>query len=77
MIEQSREKLFVLLLLFGTVVIALGMAFLILGISMNTTPPSPYFESFEDKLIVIVGSIASIAVGFGLIRGAMKIGGWR
>lgn len=77
MIEQSRERLFVLLLLFGTVVIALGMAFLILGISMNMSPPSPYFESFEDKITVIVGSVVSIILGFGMIRGAMKVGGWR
>lgn len=76
-LEQLREPLFVVVLFAGTVVVALGIAFLILGIAMDTTPPAPYFASRKAQLLVTGGSLVAIVVGLGLIRRAARFAGWR
>jgi hypothetical protein len=76
-LDQLREPLFIAVLLVGTIVIALGIAFLILSLTMDTTPPAPYFASMTDKLLLIGGSVVAIVAGLGLIRRSATIAGWR
>lgn len=74
--ETIREPVFWLLLFTGMLVFALGTAFLVLGLSMSTTPPAPYFESRNDKLLVIGLSIAGIVAGIATVRFSGKVVGW-
>lgn len=74
-IEQFREPVFVALLFIGAFVFALGGAFLVVGIGINTAPPAPYVRPV-DKQILIVGSIVAMIGGAFLIRFAARIVGW-
>lgn len=74
-VEQFREPAFVVVLLVGALAFALGGAFLVVGISINTSPPAPYVSP-RDKQILIVGSLVSMVVGALLIRLAARIVGW-
>jgi autotransporter translocation and assembly factor TamB len=74
--ERFRELLFVLMLVLGTLLFALGLAFLILGVSMSTTPPAPYFASMTDKYVTMGGSALTAVIGIGVMRFATSVGGW-
>lgn len=74
-IEQFREPAFIVVLLVGASVLAFGGAFLVIGVSINTSPPAPYVSPI-DKQLLIVGSIAAMVVGAALIRFAARIVGW-
>lgn len=74
-VEQLREPAFVAVLLVGALFVALGGAFLVIGISINTAPPAPYVRPI-DKQLLIVGSIVAMVVGSALIRFAARIVGW-
>ena len=75
-IDRYREKWFFLALIVGMLTFAIGMAFSILVISMDTTPPAPYFATSTDQALTGVASIVFMAGGILiLIRGA-KLGGW-
>ena len=74
--ERFREPLFVGLTLLGTVVLAIGLAFLILSVTMDTTPPAPYFISLSQKYLVVAGSIVTAASGIVLVRVAARFAGW-
>lgn len=75
-VETYRETLFVLCLVVGMLVFALGMAFAILTISMNTNPPAPYFASFQDRLLTGVISVVVMIGGTALVRFGARLGGW-
>jgi hypothetical protein len=75
-VDRYREALFVAGLVLGVVVLALGGAFFLLGATLTTTPPAPYLASTTDKLILLAVSTAAIALGGGIVRGALKLAGW-
>lgn len=75
-VERNRETLFLLGLVVGMLVFALGMAFTILTLAMNTHPPAPYFASFQDRLLTGGISLALMLVGAALIKGGANLGGW-
>lgn len=73
---RHREKWFIAALIVGVLTFALGMAFGILTISMDTTPPAPYFASTTDMYLTGASSAVFMVVGvFIVLRGA-KLGGW-
>lgn len=74
-VEQFREPAFVALLFIGAIVFALGGAFLVVGISINTAPPAPYVTPTDKWLLVAVSAVAMV-VGAAMIRFAAKIVGW-
>lgn len=76
LIEKYREPLFLLLLSTGMLVFAGGVAFLILGLSMDITAPAPYFASLTDKLIIIAFAVVTIGIGGAIVRFAAKLVGW-
>lgn len=75
-IERFREPVFVGLLVVGTAVLAIGLAFLILSVTMDTTPPAPYFTTGGQKYAVVAGSIVASALGVLSIRAAARLAGW-
>lgn len=74
--NRSREPLFVGGVFLGVLVLALGVAFLILGVSMDTTPPAPYFASTTDRLLVVAGSLGAVVFGALVVRGSARLAGW-
>ena len=74
--ERFREPLFVGLTLLGTVVLAISLAFLILSVTMDTTPPAPYFTSLSQKYLVVAGSIVTTVLGLVLLRVSARFAGW-
>lgn len=74
-IERYREAGFVVFLLAGTVIFALGIGFLVIGVGIGTSPPAPYMTA-TDKYALVGLSVAALAVGGALIRGAGKAVGW-
>lgn len=74
-VEQYRESAFVAVLFVGALLFAIGGAFLVIGISINTAPPAPYVTP-TAKQILIVGSLVAIVVGAVLVRFAARIVGW-
>lgn len=74
-VEQLREPAFVIVLFVGALILALGGAFLVVGVSINTAPPAPYVSPL-DKRLLIVGSVVSMVIGAVLIRLAARIVGW-
>ncbi|WP_227352949.1 hypothetical protein [Haladaptatus salinisoli] len=76
LVNRHRELLFNLGLLVGVIVFALGGAFLLLGVTITTTPPAPYFRSTTDRLILIGVSLVAMVVGAGIVRGSLSLGRW-
>lgn len=72
---RYREPTFAAALFVGMLLFALGIAFLILGIAVNTSPPAPYMTS-TDKYTLIGISVAAIVVGVVTVRFAGKVVGW-
>ncbi|WP_227375158.1 SOS response-associated peptidase [Haladaptatus halobius] len=62
--------------LVDVLVFALGGVFLLLGVTITTTPPAPYFQSTTDRLILIGVSLAAMVVGAGIVRGSLSLGRW-
>lgn len=75
-VERNREALFLLALVVGMLVFALGMAFAILTLALNTQPPAPYFASFQDRLLMGGLSAGLMLVGAALVKGGASLGGW-
>ena len=74
-IEQLREPSFVTLLLVGVLLFALGGAFLVLGVAINTGPPAPYVTPTDKRLLIGI-SLGVMVVGVVLIRVAVRVVGW-
>lgn len=74
--EGTREALFVGGAILGVAVFALGLAFLIVGVSVGTSPPAPYLQTTLDKVLLIGGSLTAMAAGAGLVRAASTLAGW-
>lgn len=72
---QGNEVSFICLLGLGVVLFALGFAFVVLSLSINTQPPAPYMSPM-DKGLLIVGSLTTTLTGLWLIRVAGGIVGW-
>lgn len=75
-VETNRETLFIASLVGGTLVFALGFAFSILAVSLNTVPPAPYFASPQDRYLMGGIAVLLMIVGVGIARGGAKLGGW-
>jgi hypothetical protein len=75
-IEEQRERLFFASLIIGMAVFALGFAFGVLFIAMNTTPPAPYFTSTTEKYLTGAMALGFLLGGAGIMRIGTKIGGW-
>lgn len=75
-IDEQRERLFLAALIIGMAVFALGIAFSVLFIAMNTTPPAPYFASMTDKYLTGAMALGFLLGGAGIMRIGTKIGGW-
>lgn len=73
--EKLREPAFVAILFVGALIFALGGAFVVVGISINTAPPAPYVSP-TAKQILTFGSLVVMVVGALLIRMAARIVGW-
>lgn len=56
--------------------VSLGIAFLILAISLDTTPPSPYLASTTDRILLFAFSLGSITFGWITGRTSFRLGGW-
>ena len=74
--ERLQEYGFAGLLLLGVLVFSLGLAFLILGLAIQTESPSPYLASTSDKYGLIAASVVTILVGLVMVRSAGRIVGW-
>ncbi|MDY6765363.1 MAG: hypothetical protein SV377_06755 [Halobacteria archaeon] len=74
--DTLEEAAFVTLTVIGALIFALGVSFLVLAISLDTNPPSPYLESMQDKIILLVASIGAIVLGAGIVKTGAKIVGW-
>lgn len=73
-IERFREPAFAFLLLGGTFVFAIGGAFLVIGVAINTAPPAPYVDPLDKQLLIVLSIIAMI-VGLWLIRLSARVVG--
>lgn len=73
--ERYREPTFAVALFAGMLVFALGIAFLILGVAINTEPPAPFMTP-TAKYTLIGISVIAIVVGAVTIRFAGKVVGW-
>lgn len=74
--ERYRELFFGGPLVVGTIVLAVGFAFLVLSASLSTSPPSPYLQSFTDRLVLFGFSVGTCIVGIAVIRVGLRFGGW-
>lgn len=74
-VEQYRESAFVGVLFLGALIFAVGGAFLVIGISVNTEPPAPYVTP-SAKQILIAGSLVAVVIGGFLVRFAARVVGW-
>ena len=74
-VEALREAGFDALLLGGATLVALGVAFLAIGVGVNTAPPAPYVSP-QDRVLLIAGSALAIVVGLVLVRLAGRTVGW-
>lgn len=74
-LERYRESAFVAVLFLGALIFAFGIAFLVVGIGVNTEPPAPYVTQ-TAKQILIAGSLVAIVVGGVFVRFAARIVGW-
>ena len=72
--ERFREPVFAVAFFGGMLVFALGIAFLILGITINTAPPAPYVTT-TDRYMLIVISIAAAIAGLASVRFAGRVVG--
>lgn len=75
-VERLREPAFVGGVVLGVLVVAVGLAFLILGLAMDTVPPAPYFETTTDRILVLGGAVGAMVVGAGVVRGSARLAGW-
>jgi hypothetical protein len=75
-IEQYRERWFWLALVGGMAIFALGFAFTILFLAMNTAPPAPYFASAQDRYLTGGFALLTMIVGLLTLRLGAKLGGW-
>lgn len=75
-VDRHRELLFNGTLVLSVLAVSLGIAFLILAISLDTTPPSPYLSSTTDRILLFAFSLGSIALGWAFGRTSFRIGGW-
>lgn len=66
-VERFREPAFAFLLLAGTFVFAIGGAFLVIGVAINTQPPAPYVDPLDKQLLIVI-SIVAMLIGLWLIR---------
>lgn len=56
--------------------VSIGIAFLILAVSLDTTPPSPYLASTNDRILLFALSLGSITFGWIIGRTSFRLGGW-
>lgn len=75
-IERHRERWFWLALIGGMAIFALGMAFTILFLAMNTSPPAPYFTTAQDRYMTGGVAFLFMIVGLLVLRLGAKLGGW-
>lgn len=68
--ERGSEAVFVGALIVGSTLLALGSAFLVLGLTVTTHPPAPYLPQ-PEKYLLAAGSAVTAAVGFGILRWAL------
>lgn len=73
-VETFREPAFAFLLVAGTLVFALGGAFLVIGVAINTQPPAPYVDPLDKQLLIVI-SIVAMIVGLWLIRLSARVVG--
>lgn len=74
--ESLQNTVFIGGVLLGMTVFALGVAFLILGVSVGTGSPAPYVYTTTDKYLLIAGSLGTIVAGVVLVRLAARAVGW-
>lgn len=74
--RRTSESLFVVSLVVGVAVFAFGFTFLLLALTMDTTPPAPYLATTTDRLFLFVISGGALLVGTALVRWATRIAGW-
>lgn len=74
-VERFRELGFVSLALVGALLFALGVGFLVIGVSIGTGPPAPYTTP-TGKRLLIIASLAAIVGGVLVVRMAGKVVGW-
>lgn len=72
--ERFREPMFVVAFFGGMAVFALGVAFLILGFTVNTAPPAPFVSSSDRYLLIAVAAVAAVA-GMAAVRFAGRVVG--
>lgn len=75
-IDKNRERLFFAALIIGMAIFALGIAFGVLFVAMDTTPPAPYFASMTDKLLTGGYSLGFLIIGALIVRLGARLGGW-
>lgn len=75
-IERHRERWFWLALVGGMAIFALGFAFSILFLAMNTSPPAPYFATVTDRYLTGGFALLTMIIGLATVRLGAKVGGW-
>lgn len=76
LLERYRGHLFTIGMALGAGLTGLGFSFLIAGIQMGTEPPSPYFESFQDRVVFLLVAVGLVLFGYLLVRRASRLAGW-
>lgn len=74
--ESLQNTVFVGGVLLGMTVFAVGLAFLILGVSVGTGPPAPYVYTSTDKYLLVAGSLGTMVAGLAVVRLAARAVGW-
>lgn len=65
--DSKREWRFAIGVVVGIGVFATGMAFLILGLAINTQPPAPYMSPWHRRVLIAL-SIVLLVVGAAVVR---------
>lgn len=76
LVQKHIEKVFVLGVVVGMSLFALGFVFFMLGMTMDATPPAPYFVNRTQRLITIILGAGGVVGGGGLIRWSARTVGW-
>jgi Ca2+/Na+ antiporter len=73
---EYRGQLFIIGMALWAGLVGLGLSFLIAGVQMGTQPPSPYFESFQHRVVFLTVATSTMLLGYLLVRRASRLAGW-
>ena len=75
-VDKYRGHAFVGGVFVGMTMVSLGFALIILALSVDTRPPAPYLASNTDRFVVAGVALATLFVGYLIVRWSAKVVGW-